>query len=134
MFLTAMFLESMENLVKRCYENSKAKGFWTGPDNDNVPTKLMLIVSELSEWLEAHRIDPLAHCGKMQPYQPPKVDEEGNQVVIPIPLNKQEEEAADVFIRLCDLCGRLGIDLGRVVLAKMEYNATRSHMHGGKRC
>lgn len=43
-----------------------------------------------------------------------------------------EEEVADVFIRLMDLCGKLNIDVGRVVLAKMQYNKGRAHMHGRK--
>lgn len=41
-----------------------------------------------------------------------------------------EEEIADVFIRLCDFCGRYKIDLGRITLVKMQYNADRPHMHG----
>lgn len=49
-------------------------------------------------------------------------------------LTNEEEEMADVVIRVADYCGYRGIDLGRAILSKMNYNATRPHMHGGKTC
>ncbi len=123
MFETAMLFDGLENLVEACHKNSRSKGFWDGPENDNIPTKIALLHSELSEMLEAFRkgnpkcekaIDVLSGIGLRR-------------------ITSIEEEAADVFIRLLDLCGRLNIDLGRVTLAKMDYNAKRAHMHGGKR-
>lgn len=143
MFETAMFLDAMEKLQERAHNNSRAKGFWTGPENDNIPTKLCLIHSEVSEWLEAFRKNPNDPCGKMEEYQPRKVDNFGNPVMMPLSIiasggvravTKEEEEAADVFIRLLDLCQARGIDLARVTLAKMRYNESRPMMHGGKRC
>ena len=41
-------------------------------------------------------------------------------------------ELADVFIRICDWCGRKGLNLGAAVVAKFHYNASRPHRHGGK--
>lgn len=125
MFETAMFLECMEKLVDRCHENSKAKGFWSGGgDNESIPAKLALLHSEVSEWLEAYRKgDP--ECEKPIDIIDPKLIGRRR-------ITSSEEEAADIMIRLCDLCGRLGIDLGAVTLAKMVYNASRPHMHGKK--
>ena len=40
-------------------------------------------------------------------------------------------ELADAIIRICDYAGSRGWDLEIAVAAKMAYNATRSHMHGG---
>lgn len=121
---TARFYDAMETLQKRAHEMSRSKGFWTGPDNKNVPTKLCLIHSELSEWLEAFRKGN-PQCEK----QINVLDGGGAR-----PITAMEEEAADVFIRLLDLCEYLEIDLAQVTLAKMEYNADRPMMHGGKRC
>jgi len=44
--------------------------------------------------------------------------------------NTFEDEIADVFIHLSDLCGYLGIDLDKQVEWKYAYNLTRPHKHG----
>lgn len=41
-------------------------------------------------------------------------------------------ELADIIIRVCDDAGALGIDLSAEIRAKLDYNKTRSHKHGGK--
>lgn len=136
MFELAMFYESLEKFTKLCHDNSKAKGFWDGPENDNIPTKIALIHSELSELLEAYRKGNPT-CDKEM-----AMVIDGKAETIPLciieggyvrTMTAMEEEVADVFIRLCDLCGRLGIDIGRVAMEKHRYNTTRKHMHGGKR-
>lgn len=133
MFEEAMFYELVERFTKICHDNSKAKGFWDGPENDNIPTKIALLHSELSEMLEAWRKGN-PKCDKVMK------DYRGVNRLLSIldggearTLTSMEEEAADVFIRLCDLCGRLGIDLARVAMEKHRYNVCREHMHGGKR-
>lgn len=124
MFETAMFLDLMEKVVRKCHRTSTQKGFWgdTPDAGYNFAEKIALIHSELSEWLEAHR-SGYAHLPTDKPV---KVIDGGEVRVV----TNEEEEAADIFIRLADLCGKRGIDLGRVVLAKMEYNETRPHKHG----
>lgn len=133
MFEEVMFYETVEKFTKICHDNSKAKGFWDGPENDNIPTKIALIHSELSEMLEAYRKrnppcdkEMKNHEGKIVPLS----ILEGGKLRV---LSSMDEEAADVFIRLCDLCGRLNIDLARVAMEKHRYNVNREHMHGGKR-
>ena len=44
--------------------------------------------------------------------------------------NTVEEEIADIFIRLCDFCGKHDIDLEYYVNKKIEYNSTREQLHG----
>ncbi len=149
MFETAMFLEGMERLVKRCYEHAKSKGYWDEDEEEfdqvierdddrrvvstepvkikhkpwNIGEKIALLHSELTELLEAHRKGN-PPCPKTYPNpvdgapQTIAVIEAGRRRTI----TSMEEEVADVVIRLCSLCGKLGIDLGRVVLAKCEYN------------
>lgn len=149
MFETAMFLEAMEKLVKRAYKNAESKGYWEegekeydivterddeGCVNDtdvvlvktkpwNFGEKIALLHSELTEMLEAHRKGN-PPCAKTYPSP-----FDGKPITIGVmegggvrTITAVEEECADVVIRLMSLCGKLGIDLGRVILAKMEYN------------
>jgi NTP pyrophosphatase (non-canonical NTP hydrolase) len=80
----------------------------------NVPEKLALIHSEVSEALEDFRE------GRMQ-----ESFVEGKPCGF-------ASEMADILIRVGDLCGILGIDLQEAVETKMAYNATRPYRHGGK--
>ena len=128
-----MFYEIMERLQQKAHANSKNKGFWTGPQNENIPTKIALIHSELSEMLEAFRSGN-PECTKMLPGKddvpyPIAVMEKANWRTMTV----MEEEAADVFIRLLDLCEYLKIDLAQCTLVKMRYNEGRPTMHGGKK-
>ncbi len=41
-----------------------------------------------------------------------------------------ETELADIMIRCLDLAGGLNIDIGQVILEKLEYNSTRPYLHG----
>jgi NTP pyrophosphatase (non-canonical NTP hydrolase) len=100
-------------LVDYCHGASKAAGWWndlqTGAPLIERPhvvgEKLMLVVSEVSEAMEGHRKnlpdDKLPHR--------PMV----------------EVELADAVIRIADLAGALGLDLGGAIAEKMAFNATR---------
>lgn len=72
----------------------------------NVGEMLALIHSEISEALEGHRKnlmdDHLPHRRMI------------------------EVELADAVIRICDLAGYLGLDLGGALEEKREYNANRA--------
>jgi hypothetical protein len=71
-----------------------------------VPTKLMLIVSEISEAMEGHR---------------------KNRLDDHLPWREQlEVELADALIRIFDLGGALQMDLGGAVAEKLAYNAQRA--------
>jgi len=41
-------------------------------------------------------------------------------------------ELADIIIRVCDTAGAMGLDMEAELRAKMAFNRTRSHKHGGK--
>ena len=87
------------------------KGWWENPRSDG--ELIALMHSELSEALEASRL--------------------GNPPDDKIPQHPGvSAELADVVIRIMDYCGHSGIDLGQVIVDKIEYNAGRSHRHGGK--
>lgn len=101
--------------VIEAFQNSADHGFWDGMEYredriKEIPGKLCLIHSEVSEALEAYR---KSHPEKM--------------------IADVGEELADVCIRVFDLCGALHIDLGKAIVEKMAKNRARPRMHG-KRC
>lgn len=70
-----------------------------------VAEKLCLTHSEVSEGMEGHRKD--------------KMDDK-------LPSRKMlEVELADAVIRICDLAGALGLDLGGAIHEKLAFNAVR---------
>lgn len=84
------------------------------PLTRNVGEMLMLTVSELSEAMEGHR------KGLMDDKLPSR--------------KMFEVELADAIIRIFDIAGGLGLDLGGAFCEKMEYNAVREdHKHEARK-
>ncbi len=110
---------NIKTLCKRSNDIAISKGFWlVNPDGSLVPRNdgemLMLMVSELGEALEALR--------------------HGNPPSEHIPeFSAIAEELADCCIRIFDYSYAKGIDLDKVLEAKLNFNETRPHMHGGKK-
>tara|TARA_X000001382_G_scaffold20669_1_gene12561 strand:+ start:5146 stop:5559 length:414 start_codon:yes stop_codon:yes gene_type:complete len=108
------FFDDFYALQELIFLINEQKGFWQEQENPLVvPTKLALIVSEVSEALEAHRKE--GFDGGSHPA--------GN-------LGEFSYELADVFIRLLDLAEACGVDLIHAVYDKLSYNLDRKHKHG----
>jgi len=73
---------------------------------ENLPARLMLVVTECAEVVEAWRKRDDQHIG---------------------------EELADIVIRTVEIAASLGIDLERAMDEKHERNKNRPYLHGGKR-
>lgn len=114
---------TLNELGKRAFENATAKGFHDNPQN--IATRLMLIVSELSEAMEADRKDRHAPSTKELDYT--TLDTSTFKITV---KDTFEDELADAAIRLVELAASLGIDLDMHVEMKMRYNATREYKHG----
>jgi len=104
----------------------RRKGFKTGWLN--VPEKLMLIVTELAEAMEAYRKLPTRVLSELQSHAEPRLNEEADAII-----TNFQEELADVFIRLLDLSDALGFDLHAAACEKMAINEGRPHKHGKER-
>jgi NTP pyrophosphatase (non-canonical NTP hydrolase) len=102
---------TISELVYLAHDTAVEKGWWESPRSDGECIALMH--SELSEALEALREDIMSDH---------------------IPEFKGvEEELADVLIRVFGFAGARGLNLGAALKAKMEFNRTRPHRHGGKK-
>ena len=116
-------MEAMRWYRDRCHRIAIEHGFWDNSIKENmvvtpelvtsetIGMKLMLVVTELAEWMEAVRHgDPASdHISE---------------------FTASEEEVADALIRIFDLAGALKMRLPEALEAKIAYNQKREHMHG----
>ncbi len=113
--------QAITALSKRVTFFNEQKGFEDrGPVN--VDRYLLMVHRELGE----------AHEELRDGHGPTEIYMEGTAQVAP-PYQKPcgfPVELADAVIRLLDLAGRLGIDIGTVMQAKLAYNQTRPAKHG----
>ena len=98
----------------------------------NIGEKLMLVVSELSEALEADRHGRRMKVG-IGGVMGWVSEEDFVKHFKKHVKDTFEDELADAIIRIAHLSARLGIDLETHVLAKMRYNKSRQQKHGGKK-
>jgi NTP pyrophosphatase (non-canonical NTP hydrolase) len=118
---------TIKELVEQSHCLAKQKGWWApGAVLPNIPEKLALIHSEVSEALEAYRDNDMGTRLKVTGFNTDSELPVMKPVGFPI-------ELADVVIRVADLCGHLGIDLEDAIRVKHEYNRTRAYRHGGKK-
>lgn len=106
-----------------CHLLAKQSGWWDGllpPSQGTVAEKLLLVHSEVSEATEGYR------KGLMDDH---------------IPKRKMVEvELADAAIRIFDLAGAMGLDIGGAIAEKLKYNQKRADhkpenraLEGGKK-
>ncbi len=132
----------LNKLRDKIHENAKAKGFWDNPRE--IGTLLMLIVSELSEALEADRKQKYANNSAFYSQlrysglsledfniQNPNYEWIKTQFELYI-KDSFEDELVDTIIRILDICGSKNIDIEKHIELKMKYNATRERLHGKK--
>jgi NTP pyrophosphatase (non-canonical NTP hydrolase) len=104
----------------------------------SVAEKLMLIVSELSEALEADRKKQYANMSAYDQFVNSEFNneffesvEEKRMAAFRVNVKDTfQDEIADTFLRLMDLCGEYQIDIERHIKLKAEYNETRPYKHG----
>lgn len=106
-------VNAVQVLIDACHGAASRSGWWnnlkTGEDlrqANNVPEKLMLIVSEVAEAMEGHRKN-------LQDDHLPE-------------FKMIEVELADALIRICDLAGAKGYRVADALGAKLAYNAQRA--------
>ena len=125
----------LNDACKRQHQEVIDKGF----TNFEVPNLLMLIVSELGEALEADRRNSHSNyptfeyaLKHIQESDEPR-EERANKYKYYFERHIKdsfEDEIADAFLRLMDLCGAYNIDIEKAIRYKQEYNRLRPTKHG----
>lgn len=109
------FISSADTLSGLIFKDNVDRGWWDmGVENRNKAEMLMLMVTELAEACEALRKPHL------KDEHLPDEDAVGL-------------ELADTVIRIMDYCGAYNIDLGDLIVKKLDYNRTRAYKHGNKK-
>lgn len=101
---TLLMEKTINDLTDLCFERAVQAGWEDSPREFG--TMIALIHSELSEALEGDR------KGLQDDHLPHR------------PM--AEVELADAVIRICNLAGREGYDLGGAIMEKLEYNLKRT--------
>lgn len=106
-------IEPINRLCRDVHAANVAAGWWSDPrtgesiiDTRNVGEILMLVVSEIAEGMEGHR---KGLADDKLPHRP-----------------MLEVELADACIRIFDLAGAKGFDLGGAIAEKRAFNAHRA--------
>jgi NTP pyrophosphatase (non-canonical NTP hydrolase) len=131
-------MKSLNELRDKAFSYAEKQGFHKHPVNFG--ERLMLVVSELSEALEADRNgkwwdghitydvgNGVLALGNSTDVEPCLVEKEYYEKDV---RGSVEEELADAIIRIADIAGIYKIDLDWHIEAKMKYNGTRPRLHG----
>jgi len=133
--------KTLNEISEEIYEANKLKGF--DVKECNIGQTLMLIVSELSEALEADRKNKRVNIndtknltndytisGNLSGFTKQGKTEKFIDLFKEQVKDTFEDEIADSFILLFNLVGALNINIDRHIELKRQFNATREYRHG----
>lgn len=124
---------NLKETAKQISENETAHGF---NENYNLAEKLMLVVTEISEAVEADRngkyILPRVNLDMIGSIQENTGSLGFKEVFEENVKNTFGDELADAVIRILGISAHFNIDLEKHIELKMCYNSMREFKHGKK--
>ncbi len=111
---------TFNELILRCHRNAVEKGFYEG--RFSMMEKLMLIISEIGEAMEADRCNNHAMLQTFRDMEMQLMDKRFPGIFESYIKNSYEDELADIFIRLADLAAYKKI----YILTGRKFQANRS--------
>jgi NTP pyrophosphatase (non-canonical NTP hydrolase) len=139
---------NIEELKKKSHEIAVEKGFWNDFEIANnqksekdsqifrdlfISQKLLLMISELTESMESLR-KSRTYQGDSNLIKELCEQSEENKNLFQMRFihhvkDTFEDELADTFIRLADLCEKMNIDIESFIKMKMVFNSMRPEKH-----
>lgn len=134
----------LNQACREIHREAIRKGF----SSHDLPTDLMLVVTELAEACEADRKEKYADLEEFEAKAPRWITAKGCKPMVEPGMTEEEaikktaalfeeyikdileDEIADAIIRLMDLCGKRNIDIEKHIELKVAYNITRPYKHG----
>lgn len=118
----------LNELSKEIHKNAENKGFW---ESENIAEKMMLVVTEIAEAVEAHRSNNFCSLneGEYRELSYSNIDYFCVDFEIYV-KDTFQDEIADTIIRLLDICGFMNINIEKHIEMKMLYNKSREFKHG----
>ena len=126
-------VKGLNELSKQLNNCVKKVGF----NNNDVPLRIALIHSEISEAFEAFRKDKFANNVEFKQLMK-GYNSDNSPISFKAHFEQQikdtlEDEIADSIIRLLDFCAYMDIDIEFHIQQKMQYNEMRGFKYGGKK-
>jgi NTP pyrophosphatase (non-canonical NTP hydrolase) len=124
------FFQQIGHSFAECNMIDKKLEIHTKSKNLIITTKLALVITELSECIEAIRKGESKRTPKIITSHMDINDENFKENFEQKIKDSFEDELADAVIRIMDLAVEENIDLGKHIMMKHHYNSTRPYKHG----
>lgn len=118
----------LNELSKEIHKNAVNKGFW---ESENIAEKMMLVVTEIAEAVEAHRSNNFCSLNEEEFIKMLVSNKDYFNIMFEKNIkDTMFDEIADTIIRLLDICGFMNINIEKHIEMKMRYNKSREYKHG----
>jgi hypothetical protein len=123
-----VFIEAFKAIQNEVHQTAKSKGWW----DDRLALMEVAGMNDLGEFAEKaikSQMIALMHSELSEGLEGLRKDLTDDKCP---EFDMLTVELADTFIRMLDFAAGFNLPLAEAVIAKMQMNTTREHLHGGK--